>query len=662
VVQNPDGTLTMLFAGDRVPKSIATTGEVLGTNSNALYTVGSTDPALYRNILAVTLTSSTTPTITTQTAVTSSPANPVVGQTVTYTAAVSVPSPGTGTPSGTVAFTSASAGVICPAATLNLGSPDTATCTTTYSAALSDNVSATYSGDPNYSGSTASTSVTVGRGTPTTPYIINPPTSGTYGGNSGTLTVSTDGDGTTSVTSSTPSVCTVSGFVASYVGTGTCTLTPHVAAGTNYTAADGGPQGFAVDQADPSAPTISNLPMSTGQSGGFTATVSTTGDGTTSVTSSTPSVCTASGLAVSYIGPGSCTLTAHITAGTNYTAADGSPQSFTVSGESSSTVLASSANPSVYGQPVTFTATVSGAAPSFGTPTGSVTFTLADPVPTTGPGHLAALVCQNGDTVALGGGEATCTISSGLTLAQTPTTVHATYSGESGVFSGSTATELTQTVDKSPSMVTISAKANPTITSKAASFSAVVAAASPGAGHPTGTVTWTITSASGTVIPCASSNDNVNATSGKTTCSVATQELFAASGPYTVSVAYSGGTNFLASTGTFTQDVSKTGSKVALTVTPPSASGSPGSVIATVTGSPASAGVPTGTVTFAITGSSGTVSCDASNTVALSSGHATCTVSSALVLSGSPYRVTATYNGDGNFTTATSAAKMIRVP
>ena len=750
VVQNPDGTLTMLFAGDRVPKSIATAGDVLGTNSNSLYTVGSTDPALYRNILAVTLTSSTTPTVTTQTAVTASPASPVVGQTVTYTATVSVPSPGTGTPTGTVSFSGVAG---CGAEPLNLGSPDTATCTTTYSNVESDAVTtATYSGDPNYSDSTQQTSVTVSQGTASTPSISDLPASGTYGGNSGTLTVSTDGDGTTSVTSSTPSVCAASGLVASYVGTGTCTLTAHVAAGTNYTAADGSPQSFTVSAAtdtltvtgsqtyggspnfstspsngptqplsgsvtcttvnggtaiassltagggytldggsckglsltgsdtsnyilaysgstftvspaNPSAPTISNLPSSSGQSSGFTATVSTTGDGTRSVTSSTSSVCTASGLAVSYVGPGTCTLTAHVAAGTDYTAADGSPQSFTVSSSSSSTVLTSSANPSVNGQPVTFTATVSASAPSFGTPTGTVTFTLADPAPTKGPGHLAALVCENGDVVALASGQATCTISSGLTLAQTPTTVHATYSGESGVFMASTATELTQAVDKSPSIVTISAKANPTVTSKAASFSAIVAAASPGAGLPTGTVTWTITSASGTVIPCKSSNDTVNKTSGKTTCSVATQELFAASGPYTVSVAYSGDANFLTSTGTFAQDISQTGSKVKLTVTPPASSGSPATVTATVTGTPASAGTPTGTVTFALTSATGSVvDCDTSNTSTLSSGTATCTVTSALVLSGSPYSVVATYNGDGNFTTSSSAAKAIRVP
>jgi hypothetical protein len=37
-------------------------------------------------------------------------------------------------------------------------------------------------------------------------------------------------------------------------------------------------------------------------------------------------------------------------------------------------------------------------------------------------------------------------------------------------------------------------------------------------------------------------------------------------------------------------------------------------------------------------------------------------VTSALVLSGSPYSVVATYNGDGTFETSASAAKPIRVP
>jgi len=55
VVANGDGTLTMVFAGYRIPKTIAPVGTVLGTNGSDLYTIGANDPALYRNILVVTL-------------------------------------------------------------------------------------------------------------------------------------------------------------------------------------------------------------------------------------------------------------------------------------------------------------------------------------------------------------------------------------------------------------------------------------------------------------------------------------------------------------------------------------------------------------------------------------------------------------------------------
>ncbi len=98
----------------------------------------------------------------------------------------------------------------------------------------------------------------------------------------------------------------------------------------------------------PTTPVISNLPGSGVNGGGFTASVSTTGDGTTSVTSSTNGVCTASGLAVSYVGLGTCTLTAHVAAGPNYAAADGSPQSLTVK-DTTSTSLSVNHASEVYG-------------------------------------------------------------------------------------------------------------------------------------------------------------------------------------------------------------------------------------------------------------------------------------------------------------------------
>ena len=238
---------------------------------------------------------------------------------------------------------------VCTASGLAVSYVGVGTCTLTAHVAAGTNYNAA-DGSPQ--------SFSVGKGTPSAPSISNLPASGTYGGGF-TATVSTTGDGVQSVTSSTPSICTASGLAVSYVGVGTCTLTAHVAAGTNYNAADGSPQSFSVGKGTPSAPSISNLPASGTYGGGFTATVSTTGDGVQSVTSSTPSVCTASGLAVSYVGVGTCTLTAHVAAGTNYNAADGSPQSFSVGGAALS-VTANDASITYGGALPTLTATFGG--------------------------------------------------------------------------------------------------------------------------------------------------------------------------------------------------------------------------------------------------------------------------------------------------------------
>jgi len=58
VVQLANGDLIMSFAGYRTPKPLPTVGTSLGTNPTDRYTVGQTDPALYRSILTVGLQSS----------------------------------------------------------------------------------------------------------------------------------------------------------------------------------------------------------------------------------------------------------------------------------------------------------------------------------------------------------------------------------------------------------------------------------------------------------------------------------------------------------------------------------------------------------------------------------------------------------------------------
>ncbi len=189
----------------------------------------------------------------------------------------------------------------------------------------------------NYSAADGSNqSFTVSRAASSTPSITNLPGSGIFG-DSFTPVVSTTGDGSTSVTSSTTSVCTVTSGTVNYIGVGTCTLVAHVAQGTNYSSADGSNQSFTISRAASSTPSITNLPGSVTFNDSFTPVVSTTGDGSTSVTSSTTSVCTVTNGEVNYIGVGTCTLVAQVAQGTNYAGADGSAQSFTVSRASSST-------------------------------------------------------------------------------------------------------------------------------------------------------------------------------------------------------------------------------------------------------------------------------------------------------------------------------------
>jgi hypothetical protein len=166
---------------------------------------------------------------------------------------------------------------------------------------------------------------------PTTISITNIPGSAAFGG-SFTPTFAYNGNGKTSVTSSTPSKCTVpKNGVVSFVGVGTCTLTANATATANYLAATGAPQSFNIDQATITI-SIKNLPKNGKLGGSFTPTYNYTGDGTTSTTSSTPTVCTVAGNVVSFssTNTGTCARTAHATAGTNYKAVDGSPQSFPV--------------------------------------------------------------------------------------------------------------------------------------------------------------------------------------------------------------------------------------------------------------------------------------------------------------------------------------------
>jgi hypothetical protein len=147
-----------------------------------------------------------------------------------------------------------------------------------------------------------------------------------------TPVILTNGDGVKSVTSSTTAVCSVNGAgLVTFLQAGTCTLTAHVAAGSEYWAADGAAQTATVARAQATAPSISNLPATGTIGGSFTPSVVTSGDGVKWVTSSTASVCTVDGTGkVDFIAAGTCTLLPRVAIGANYVGGAGSAQSFTV--------------------------------------------------------------------------------------------------------------------------------------------------------------------------------------------------------------------------------------------------------------------------------------------------------------------------------------------
>ena len=138
----------------------------------------------------------------------------------------------------------------------------------------------------------------------------------------------------------------------------------------------------------------------------------------------TPGVCTVSGTTVTMISIGTCTLAADQAGnGVTYAAASQVTQNVVLALVTSSVTLTASPNPSLVGQAVTFTATVSGSSPS-----GTVTF--KDGATTLGTGTLVS-------------GQATLTTSA---LASGTHAIAAVYGGDASNASG-TSSALNQAVN-----------------------------------------------------------------------------------------------------------------------------------------------------------------------------------------------------------------------
>jgi hypothetical protein len=390
----------------------------------------------------------------TSTAVTSSQNPSGLGQPVTFTATVSAVAPGAGTPTGTVTFLDGGSAV--GTGTLSGG---IATLTTSALAVGSHTITTTYAGDGNFNGGSGSLNGN--------PQVVGKPDSKTSVGSSSNPAVF--GQAVTFT-------ATVSAVAP---GTGTPTGT--------VTFLDGG------------------SPIGTGTLSGGIATFTT------------------SALAV-----GSHTITTSYGGDGNFNGSSGSlagnPE--VVNTAASSTVVASSANPAVFGQTVTFTATVSAVAPGTGAPTGTVTF--LDGGSALGTGTLS-------------GGVATFTSSA---LAVSSHTITASYGGD-GNFNGSSGslTGNPEVVSKAATSTVVNSSANPSILNQSLTFTATVSVVAPGAGSPTGTITFSDGATTLATVPL---------NSGTATFSTAALAVNA----HSITAAYSGDGNFSSSNGSVAQTVS----------------------------------------------------------------------------------------------------------
>ena len=131
------------------------------------------------------------------------------------------------------------------------------------------------------------------------------------------------------ITSITPTVCTVSGFTASLLVPGTCVLHAAQAGNSDYSPAPTLAQDFTVVKAQQSItfPAITGTQYALSK---VTLSATATSGLAIAFTSTTPTVCTVSGSTASLLAPGTCVLHANQAGNTLYAAASMVAQSFSV--------------------------------------------------------------------------------------------------------------------------------------------------------------------------------------------------------------------------------------------------------------------------------------------------------------------------------------------
>jgi hypothetical protein len=588
VATGKTGTITF-FDGSTNIGSSAISGTTASITTSSLTAGAHNITAQYNtdaSPVLVQVVNKATPTVT---VTTSGPST--YGQSVMITA--SVPTDAT----GTITLTSGS---------LSLGSGTISSGSVSINTSLltppSDLITATYSGDNNYNSAVGTVTQTVNKwdtaGTLTS--SVNPSLPGsavtftdtlsptnvtgtvTFTNGSTVLGSSTVANGVAALTTSTLPLGNDL-ITATYSGDGnnnasTATLTQVVA------------------KLSPTVTVSTSGPSIFGQSVSITASVPNGPTGTITITSGgvtlgSGTITSASGvvtITTKVLPAGLDTITANYSGDTTNNPATGSTTE-TVGKASPVVMLSSSANPSVFNQSVTFTATLPANV------TGTITFT-------------AGSIILGSPT--LSSGVATVTTSA---LPTGTETITAAYSGDSN--NNTASATLTQTVNKATPTVTVTTS-GPSIFGSSVTITASVP------GGTTGNVAFT---SGGVTLGSGSMNTATETVIITTSILPVGSDLITAS--------YGGDVNNNSATGTVTQIVNKAGLTISLTSSlNPSTLNQPVTFTATLPGS------ATGTVTF-------TNGATVLGTPTLVNGTAAVTTSSVPVGSET---ITATYNGDSN--------------
>lgn len=546
-----------------------------------------------------------------------------------YAVNVSVaPTFGSGTPSGTVAV-SDGVGATCTIALVN----GSGSCTLASVAPGTVTIAANYSGDIVFAVSATTASHLVGPypTTTTTTSTVSSVVGQSYAINVTVTAPTGTPDGAIRVTdAATPSnTCgpvVLSGGSAScnitWMAPGSYALTATYTPGTptQYAASTSLNQAHTVTKGDttvavtPASGSVTiNNPYTVNVTVGAASPATGTPTGTVSVSDGGSGTCTIPSLDPA--GAGSCkltptsvgskTLTATYAGDANFNGKSGTA-GLTVNQATSTTALTSSANPSTFGQSVTFTATVTGNAP-----TGSVTFKDG-----------TAVLCS---AVGLAGGSAICATSS-LSVATHSVTVN--YNGDANN-TISTSAPLSQVVNQVSSSTALTSATNPSTFGQSVAFTATVTG-----NAPTGSVAFK--DGASTIAGCGGVSFT-GGTSNSPSAVCATVAL--GTGTHSITAVYSGDSSNSGSTSSpLSQVVNRSSTTTTLSTNCEKVfvQNQPFTLAAAVSGT----NNPTGTVTF-FQGVAPVCS-----SVGLISGSASCTVSD-FTAAGS-YILTANYGGNTN--------------